>query len=293
VVFVMTGFEEDRQAIVDTFRRMYERPRRPKLVYMDYFAQTSSPYFTILPYVDRYAKQKLLRDRSAYQTVYRSGFNFSDWFADQHQFDLKDWNFGSVPDPRYMDRLVLSWNLGVRRTYRKILRLNRLLPSRFRRRRYDLNARLGLQKREAREWYEAYRTLSQQATEALRPRFKLTEADRIDKRRYMLELRGSKVTFSPFGWGEVCYRDYEAVVWGSLLLKPSMDHLETTPNIFVAGQTYVSCAWDFSDFPALLERALSSPDESEAIVARAQDVMHGYFEAGGWLLDVKRVLAGL
>ncbi len=294
VVFVMTGFHDPVDEVIAAFRRMYERPRRPKLVYVDYFAQTSSPYFGILPFVDRYAKSKLLRDPEQYFAPSPSGFTFADWYVAHEGIGLNGWYFGSPIDRRYLDRLVLSWNLGVRRAYRRQLFANRVLPKRFTKRRFDLNARLGLQKHgEEDYWYQRYRTQSQQLTESLRPRYRLTEAARVDKRRYMLELRESRVTFSPFGWGEVCYRDYEAIVWGSLLIKPAMEHLITTPNVFVPGQTYVPCAWDLTDFEAKLERALTTPDESQAIIERAQRVLSDYFEAEGWLHDVKRVLAGL
>ena len=30
---------------------------------------------------------------------------------------------------------------------------------------------------------------------------------------------------SPFGWGEICYRDFEAIMCGNILVKPDMSHL--------------------------------------------------------------------
>ena len=55
------------------------------------------------------------------------------------------------------------------------------------------------------------------------------------------------MTFSPFGWGEICYRDFEAYFSGSLLIKPSMDHIETWPNLYIKNQTYIPCRWDLKD----------------------------------------------
>ena len=37
----------------------------------------------------------------------------------------------------------------------------------------------------------------------------------------------SKISFSPFGWGELGVRDYEIILGGSLLVKPRMDHMQT------------------------------------------------------------------
>ena len=61
---------------------------------------------------------------------------------------------------------------------------------------------------------------------------------------------------SPFGWGELCLRDYEAVLGGALLLKPDMSHLETWPDVFVPHDTYAPFDWDATD-PALLAPLLA------------------------------------
>ena len=44
----------------------------------------------------------------------------------------------------------------------------------------------------------------------------------VSQNRYYGELAEAKIVFSPFGWGEVCFRDFEAVTAGALLLKPDM-----------------------------------------------------------------------
>ena len=51
---------------------------------------------------------------------------------------------------------------------------------------------------------------------------------------------------SPFGYGEICFRDFEAVLSGALLLKPDCGHLETWPDIYGEG-TYVPLDWMASD----------------------------------------------
>lgn len=73
---------------------------------------------------------------------------------------------------------------------------------------------------------------------------------------------------SPFGEGEVCYRDFECFLSGAALLKPDMGHLETWPNYYEPNITYAPYKWDFSDFqPALLELLESS--EKRLSIARA------------------------
>jgi len=293
VVLAMTSFTEDPAQLAAMYQRLYERPRRPKLVYLDYFAQTASPYFGILPFVDRYVKRQVLKHRAEYQTELRGGYIFADWFSRKYDYDLGGWNFGSTLDPRYADRLVKGWSLGVRTEYRRTVAAQRFIGKKLRSRKYDINARLGLQKRPEREWYEVYREHSQRAVEALRGRFALTPTERVSYWRYLRELNDSKIIFSPFGWGELCYRDYEAVSWGALLMKPSMAHVDVSPNIFIEGETYVPLEWDSTDLADKVAYWLTATEKAETIAVAARKKLHEYFEKGGFVADVKRTLADL
>lgn len=49
---------------------------------------------------------------------------------------------------------------------------------------------------------------------------------------YIRSLANSKICVSPFGMGEVCLRDIEAIRMGCILLKPRMDYVVPTPDIY-------------------------------------------------------------
>ena len=51
---------------------------------------------------------------------------------------------------------------------------------------------------------------------------------------------------SPFGWGEICFRDFESIILGKLLIKPNCDHIITWPNIY-QDNMYVPIDWDASN----------------------------------------------
>jgi hypothetical protein len=70
----------------------------------------------------------------------------------------------------------------------------------------------------------------------------------VPRHRFFDELRKSKIVFSPFGYGEVCWRDYEAFATGALLLKPTMSHVETFSEDFIKDQTYIELSWDLKLF---------------------------------------------
>ena len=98
----------------------------------------------------------------------------------------------------------------------------------------------------------------------------------VGRSDYLRELSASKLCFSPFGYGEVCWRDYEAVMCGTLLIKPDTSHVRTDPDIFVAGETYVPIRWDFADLEEKVRYYLSHEDERRAIVERAWSVLRDY-----------------
>ena len=63
----------------------------------------------------------------------------------------------------------------------------------------------------------------------------------------MKELRQSKVVLSPFGRGEITLKDFEVFLTGGMLLKPSMEHMDTWPNFYTDGVTYQSHNCDLEE----------------------------------------------
>lgn len=93
----------------------------------------------------------------------------------------------------------------------------------------------------------------------------------LKTREYCDVLRRSKVSVCPFGWGEITWRDFETFLRGITVVKPDMGHVETWPDYFLPGATYLPYSWDASDLAEVLSRALGEPDELEQIARRGQD----------------------
>lgn len=113
----------------------------------------------------------------------------------------------------------------------------------------------------------------------------------MPRRAYLRELAASKLCFSPFGYGEVCWRDYEAVMCGSLLLKPDMSHVETDPDIFRAGETYVPLRWDFADLEDKARYYLAHPAERTRIANNAFRALQKYFREQRFIDHVRAIVA--
>jgi hypothetical protein len=91
----------------------------------------------------------------------------------------------------------------------------------------------------------------------------------VPQHQYYRELWDAKIVLSPFGWGEVCFRDFEAIISGSLLLKPDMSHLKTWPDVYLPYETYVPVNWDGTDVIEKAESYLANDRERRRIAENA------------------------
>jgi hypothetical protein len=69
------------------------------------------------------------------------------------------------------------------------------------------------------------------------------ETGRVSPMEYWKEIRNSKILLSPFGYGEICHRDFEGFLSGNLLLKPNVSHIKTWPPLFENNETYIGISW--------------------------------------------------
>jgi hypothetical protein len=271
------------------------RPKRDgfKLVYFDTFDQSSTPYFSVLPIVDLFLKSKMLSPKESYLQDLAGGFVVSDFCAKTLGYNLGEWRFGSVPDASMLHKIHRGWSFGGSRGMRRFLRLNRLIPDFLVNRPFDLHARITPPPQANKAWYEQYRAYAAAAIEPLRSTLKATPVSRIGPRKYILEMRRCKMVLSPFGWGELCLRDYEAVACGCLLVKPDMGHMTTTPDLFIPNETYLPIRWDYKDLGDKCAWALANPHEAQRIARNAQDRLAHYFNRGGFVEDVRSMLQAL
>ena len=78
--------------------------------------------------------------------------------------------------------------------------------------------------------------------------------------------------------GEPSYKDFEVIINGAALLKPDVSHMETWPDLYVAGETYLPFNWDCSDLEDVLHKALTG-DRWRELAHQAQAV-YGRFLFG-------------
>ena len=83
---------------------------------------------------------------------------------------------------------------------------------------------------------------------------------------YINVLHNSKIALSPFGMGEVCFRDFECIQFGTMIIKPNMDKIRTIPNIYIDDETYIAVNYDWSDLEEKIEKVLGNFTEYSYII---------------------------
>jgi hypothetical protein len=112
---------------------------------------------------------------------------------------------------------------------------------------------------------------------------RLANGHRVSLDEYYKKISSSKILLAPYGYGEMAPRDIESAMFGSILIKPDMDYIDTAPNIFIDGETYISCKHDFSDLHEKIDMVLGNYDNYYYIVENArkkiEEVMHPHHVA--------------
>lgn len=95
----------------------------------------------------------------------------------------------------------------------------------------------------------------------------------VPRGEYNVNLTKSKICVSPWGFGELAYRDYEAMYAGAVLVKPDSSFVKTWPNILINGVTYIPCKSDWSDLPKVVAWILDSWDDLAGMRVRNREVL--------------------
>ena len=229
-----------------------------------------------LPFVDRYCKGQLFAERGVYRQPLYGGRLHTHHAHEQAGIRDEDDSWSQPISPADIAKLRVSWNLGMGppglaaelvarvpalATVARRIPLRRADPDR--RRPQPISGRMTTS--------YARPTVAHQRQELLRRVGSRYPQGRVSRSAYRRELARSRLVLSPFGWGEVNTKDFEVFLAGAALVKPSLSHLETWPDHYRAGETYLAHAWDLSDLEETLDRALVDPRGTAAVAREGQD----------------------
>jgi hypothetical protein len=262
-------------AIIDSLRDA----TNADITLIDIADQPSSPYLSLLPRIDRLLKGQLCADRSLYHGSDCMGAPFQRWCQTLCGWTSGEHEFQSPAAPGQVSKLQLGWTFGTVPFFSRLAIVARCLARPLGRRKTHLHARFSatpVGPADSMDYYTRYRSLSATKVRELPSSIKATEPRLVNRWQFYRELFDSQIVFSPFGWGEVCFRDYEAAAAGCVLLKPDMSHLETRPSIYQENVTYVPVRWDLSDLHDKVDWILSRPSDAAAI---AGNLKRTYFQS--------------
>lgn len=264
------------------------RGKQDNLAWVDTSDSAGWLHAEALPLVRHYFKGQFLKDRDLYTKPLYGRRLYSDYYhrvegvvdGDAVTGELSE---PQVRDPKLLDRLFLSYNSaycdysrfspwfaeGYRHLgWPALLRFpcGKSVPPSIQRP-FGISCRISINyPRSSVAWQR--RRVAEMLSAHL-------PVNRVGRGRFFAEMAKAKAVISPFGWGEINIgRDYECFLSGALLIKPDMSHLETWPNVFIAGSTMVIFRWDMSDLVALVEEVECHYEKFVEIARRGQEAYY-------------------
>jgi hypothetical protein len=272
IFIVQTWLTDGPEAFDKIFENIKSLENSARVVYFDSFANSDIRLAENMDDIDLYYKKSLFRNREDF-----FGHNFFDTNLSVFYSELykkkKVQNYWNVPR-KIENKLRISPNFFTEPALLKKFSKHSC-PFNFEDRSIDIHARLGGQHKPG--WYGAMRKDALCRIENLKE-LKVANKGSVKKDQYFQELLNSKICFSPFGYGEICWRDFEAFSTGATLIKPDMSHLQTEPDIYLDGETYISIKWDFSDLEDKIAELMKDHDLRKKISITAWEKINKYIK---------------
>jgi hypothetical protein len=277
IVVLKLSFRTARDRVHSIVRQIRDAAGTRPVVYFDGDDDLCVQWPEILPLLDLYVKKHVFRDRNRYLERFVGKTNLTDYVHRQYGFSFADNIHAQEAGPVAADQLgkiVVGGNIALDSNIMQLYRDMRSTAHRPEKT-VDVMFRGNVPK----DWLYYLRKDIEPSLTGLQDRYNvIVPQKRVDREEYYLEMLSSKICLSPFGFGEICWRDFEAVICGCLLVKPDMSHLETTPDIFKPNETYVPVRWDYSDVQDKCTYYLTHPEERERIVAAASAALSNFYE---------------
>jgi hypothetical protein len=261
----------------------YYRSKGLKVIIIDDHDTTGGLNSTVIDSVDIYAKAQLLSDVSKYTVPHYDNIHFKQYYHETFGLSNDKVKPSNPLNQSQIDKLRLSWNYGmidwgvlyarglmVRfqiRYPRAKYKLN-IVDKHLKERQFAISLRVGLHAKD--NIVNHHRTLALNGIKQFESKYSVAYGSKLSYSDYQLELADTMITPSPYGLGEICYRDFEAFQAKSVLLKPTMEDIQTWPNYFRDQETYVSCALDYSDYQEKIQYILDNLSMHQDIATEGQ-----------------------
>lgn len=243
----------ERGAILDELKRHCNC-----LIWLDTADSTGTCLFDVIPHVDRYLKKQMYVDKSLYSQDILGDRLYSDYYIKKYKFKAPETieKYATKICIEGFEKIGLSWNIGLGDYILERKKRSLFLEKRGKLVYYPptINRKINCHFRGTVS-DDLYGFQRKRALDILKSCGDIIVPDYssdVNHKEYIEELKQAQAVVSPFGYGEICIRDFESFIYGSALIKPDMDHVDTYPNWFKKDVTYLSVDWDFQTFNDLL-----------------------------------------
>ena len=269
--------------------------------------------FEVMPYVKKYVKKQLYKDLNLYQKNLYGGRYFTDFYNKKFQVIDRVPYFPELLLDKYKKKLIVGWNVSVCKFFNwlefnyldyqieklkiflKIKKLNtkKILPF-FK---YNNSSKndIFFHMQIYGPHVDCRNTVSYKRVELLKnlksnfPNYKF-DNNFLKKRDYFKKLLDSKILISGYGWGEITYRDIEAITCGVPFLTADMSNINFWPDIYQDNKTYISYDLDFKNLKDKIEYILNNEPKKRELVLNSQEVLRNVYKDEGKKYFVNKIL---
>lgn len=266
--------------IFEQFRKWNDE--KIKIIFCDTTDSSSWVKSEIIKYVYKYAKGQLLNDKKLYLRPIYANRIYAEYYYKKKKVSDKKVELSKPINKAYISKLCLSWNSGLsnysvfKPLYYKYIpiflskyifkfskefhspnKVRDIINCRFSST-YHLDS-IKYQRDQIRKILKGY-----------------IKTDKLNRISYFKEMQRSLLSVVPFGYGEITLKDFESFINGAILMKPSMDHMQTWPNFYIPNKTYIPFSWDLKDLEKKIEMIKKKSNRYKDISMFGQELYKKY-----------------
>ena len=273
---------DNKQRVIEEIKRF--KKRTDTLFFFDTTDSSSWVHNEMLNLCDKYFKSQVLKNKNLYTKSFYGNRIYSDFYHKNFSINDKEVVKSEPVDEKLLSKINISWNSGLA-DYSllgpALMKIYNYIPSSFflKYSKYkpliktiDINCRMGI------SYGRSSISFQREKIRSILSNY--VSNKKINRIRYFFELRKSKIVLSPFGWGEITLKDFETFLTSGLLVKPSMEHLETWPNFYLPNETYIPFSWNFENFEKKILEIIEN-------FSKYSDIAQKGYETYSYFLDNK------
>jgi len=226
-----------------------------------------------------FVKKQVYKDREVYKHIHSNPrYHFSD--NPSKNFKINKKFKGDL------NKLYLGWNLG--------------MANRF----HVFRGKIPIRKKTLDVHYSGsiWNNLQEYQQHRKRCRDEIIKATRKNNwsfsghcsgKKYKEKMKIAKVGISPWGLGEICFRNFEMIKEGVIVIAPKTNHLETWPDIYQDGINYISCSSNFSDIEDKIKMILNKYSDFKPVAENAFNLMNVCWKTESVISQFMKILNGV